>query len=664
MVLSLGAMAQAWESGDQGSDRGPMSSDIPPVWADSLDDMSHVFVPDGGLVGVEVVGGEARLKAGLDEGWVASSIIPAKSGYRYDFVVLEATTPGNSSVEISILNASKESSEIGFANETIAGFKRIEGTYLSLYSIPPAGYPELRIQVNLVAAGSDKPVLMAWSLYYVPLDEWRDDFVTKDKMASERGLNLTDGRLEINLSRGGGGSSTSGFYNKLPPIFSPHASAAQNSRFFFANGARTDYNDYTVFPHTGVSDAAFADLNKDGYLDMVMSRTGSGGGALDSYIFWGTDTEERWTDTGATVLDKGQALQVELGDVNGDGELDIVLAVQGSNEGGSSVFMNQGDGSFTNQATVTLTGKLHNLIDVGDLNNDGYDDLLLGNHQPDRYQLFYSDEDGPDDIVDLTFQGTDPCWNPKIVDINGDGFLDIILGTKIGGRVPIYLGSQSGPDGTPDIQLSYPHRMGGVGTGDINGDGYLDLVCGHADTAGKMMRIFKGSSSGWSDSNVHDISIIHAYKIEILDMDHDGYDDIVIPDGTTLKIFFGGETWPTTACLSKTGLALDWFVAVAAPEGEFVPALTGSFTTKPITLPPGNKWDIICLEGDLPKNTSMVLSVLDSQGNEIEGLKELADWNVDLLGLTESTIKIKVEIASELSASWVSTSGTVCFRPI
>ncbi len=149
--------------------------DASEIWTDSFDDMSNVYVPGAGLVGVEVTGGEVRLKTGEGEGWIASSTIPAKPGYKYDFVLLEATIPGNSSVEISILDATEEASEIGFANETIGGYKRVEGIYLSVHDISPSMYPEIRIQVNINENETSRPTLQAWSLHYVPIDEWRDE---------------------------------------------------------------------------------------------------------------------------------------------------------------------------------------------------------------------------------------------------------------------------------------------------------------------------------------------------------------------------------------------------------------------------------------------------------------------------------------------------------
>ncbi|NIP35328.1 MAG: hypothetical protein GWN18_20145, partial [Thermoplasmata archaeon] len=63
---------------------------------------------------------------------------------------------------------------------------------------------------------------------------------------------------------------------------------------------------------------------------------------------WGTDTEDEWTDADSTALDMGRNREVDVGDFNGDGMLDIVMAVQNNEEAGSAVFLNQG-GDFNYQ---------------------------------------------------------------------------------------------------------------------------------------------------------------------------------------------------------------------------------------------------------------------------------------------------------------------------
>jgi hypothetical protein len=636
MISSLPMMGSS-PMGDTEEDRGPGPLDASDVWTDSFDDMGHVYVPGSGLVGVEVAGGEVRLASGDDEGWIASAIIPAMTGYRYDFVRLDAWMPGNSMVQISILNASKESSEIGFANETILGFKKVNGTYLSLNGIAPKVYPKVRIQVNLVADGVDRPVLRAWSLYFVPHGEWRDDFLDSGKMTNHKGLNFTGDGLELNLSIGT--VSSRGNYDPYPLIAGP---TGDKIDLLYANGLGTGYEDPKTLSATDSRGACFADLDWDGHLDLVVADRD-----VPSTIYW-SDGTGTYSTSNKLDLDTDAAVDVAAGDINGDGWLDLAFGCVGSGARDSSVYLNQ-EGTFSNQPDIVFTDQEYWRAKVGDLNADGYDDILFGH----RY-LFYSGADGPDTTVDVTLGSTSYT---KIRDIDQDGILDILGST--GYEVNVFLGNTSGIETTPDYTLTTSSHAYFPDVGDLNGDGYLDIVTvvRVTDTERKV-NIFEGAIDGWSSSRVHDDIVHSSYSnTRVVDIDLDGYDDILFQDysGDTsyFKIFKGGITWPTTADTSKV-LSENWQNYVLAIDKGAIGKRTyrGHFISEPIDLPQGKKWDMAYLAGTTPLNTSFRISVLDEAGRTLSGYQDIDRWDVDLKDVSPThnrTIRIKVTIESELN---------------
>jgi uncharacterized membrane protein len=628
--VPFGAVGGAGDGGTRGP--APMGGD--PVWTDNLDDMSHVYEPETGLVNVEVAGGEVRLATGATAGWVASSIITCPPGYRYDLVLLEADVPGASYVQVSILNASKESSEVGYANETISPHMNVNGTDQSVYDVSPWMYPAIRIQVNLVASGVDRPRLLAWSLFYIGLEEWHDAFLGSGKMSDSRGLNFTGDGLELNLTGGKSGGGTS--YDPYPTIALPYGTAV---RMYYPNDTHTGYKDYATVGMTTVYGCCFDDLNGDGDIDMVVA-----GYTTDSKICWGDGTGT-YSTSNAFALTTDSPYKVASGDVNGDGWPDLAFGCSGSGTHSSQVFLNHA-GTFNAQADIVFTNMEYAQARIGDFNGDGYADILY-----DR-DVYYGGPDGPDTTKDVTLTGTTYVG---IKDINQDGYSDVMFGSTSG--VNIYLGGASGLSATADVTLAVPYCYY-PDAGDINGDGYIDIVAEVYISSGDYkLIIFEGDASGWSTSRVHEIPAhVYLYNSRVVDIDADGYSDILVIDyvGSAyhLRMYMGGTTWPTTPAHSLPAQGYAEIIVAIPKDATGKRVYNGYFVTEPIPLPQGKKWDIVDLTATVPQNTTVKLSVLDGNGREVLDLKDLEARTVDLRSLEPAlyrTIKVKVKLSSEFN---------------
>jgi hypothetical protein len=625
--------------------RGLEPLDVTEVWSDSLDDMSNVLEPDGGLVGVELSMGEVRLKPGSNRGWIASSVIKAKPSYRYDFVLLDASLPGNSFVEISILDASKAPSEVGFANETVENFKRKKGIHLSVLSINPVDYPEIRIQVDLIAEGQNKPVLHGWSLYYIPYGEWRDEFLGRWKMNNLRGINITEGTVELNLTRR---SSIGGFgdYDPFPPVMLTRS--GQSTTFFnaiYPNAGNTGYRDSTNVSCNGTRGIAFDDLDGDGHLDLVCANWLFAAQQVDSQIYWGNGTGT-WSPTSTTELYGERLLKVDTGDFNGDGEVDIVFSAA---QRKSLIFMNKGRGDFDYVPNIQIDTTQGRDVATGDLNNDGYDDIVLATWDTGTSRCLFGNESWPDTAVDIALPVGNKPYRVIIHDMDEDGYEDVVFATG-DNRVIIFMGGENGPDTTIDYSLT-TGTCYDVAAGNVNGDEYTDLVVSTFEADVLKFRIFEGTSQGWNDTKKHDIVNIDAIEVELFDINNDGYDDILTGTDDQFHVYYGGEIWPSSPDITVDCYGGPQDIAIGVPK-DIRRGFVGSFVTEEIKLPPDNKWDLLHLEGTMPNNTTMWLSVFDSSGMVIPGFKDLTDWTVDLTPLSpdmHSTIKVRVFVISELN---------------
>ena len=240
-------------------------------------------------------------------------------------------------------------------------------------------------------------------------------------------------------------------------------------------------------------------------------------------------------------------------------------------------------------------------------------------------------------------------------DVNDDGYQDVFLGTRFSNmEVPVYLGSADGMDNVADIKFnfgtSYPFD---VGFGDLDGDGINEIVYATAESFEQKYWVYKGTSSGWSAANIHKITIAdYARGLIIADIDADGYDDIIGEIDDKLKIYMGGESLPSSPSITKTGLDGATGSAVAIGSGPSTRRYAGKLVTETITRPAAKQWDMLDLEGTMPKNTSVSITLLGGNGKSISGYKDMTDWNLDLSGLTyEQTIQVEIWIESEFNHS-------------
>jgi len=230
---------------------------------------------------------------------------------------------------------------------------------------------------------------------------------------------------------------------------------------------------------TGVSPyfVAVGDLNGDGIADLVVANAGTNytGTTVSVLLGNGDGTFQPQMD----FASGRQPRAVAIGDFNGDGKPDLAVANGILNAPGTvSVLLGNGDGTFQ-PPVAYVAGAIPSGVAVGDFNGDGNLDLAVVNFSDHTVSVLAGNGDG-------TFQthvdyGTG--YGPLglvVRDFNGDGNPDLAVVTASGpnaslGSVSILLGNG---DGTFQSQVNYQTGGGssGIAVGDFNGDGKLDLA--------------------------------------------------------------------------------------------------------------------------------------------------------------------------------------------
>ena len=270
----------------------------------------------------------------------------------------------------------------------------------------------------------------------------------------------------------------------------------------------------------GISVSGAGDVNGDGFDDLIAGAPGDDNNGNDdsgsARVFSGADGSILYTFDGDSALDVFGESVSGAGDVNGDGFDDLIVGApgddnNGSNSGSARVFSGV-DGSVLYTLHGDAGGDFFgtSVSDAGDVNGDGVDDLIVGatvSVQTIRveYARVFSGADGS---ILYTFFG-DSLGNffgssvSGAGDVNSDGFDDLIVGAPRADNNGLSSGTArvfSGANGSVlyDFDGDSSNNWFGIsvsGAGDVNGDGFDDFIVGASRAAGGgIARVFSGSN--------------------------------------------------------------------------------------------------------------------------------------------------------------------------
>ena len=330
------------------------------------------------------------------------------------------------------------------------------------------------------------------------------------------------------------------------------------------------------------------DFNGDGYGDLIVGALFQDNGATDEgnvFIYYGSAlgilaTPDRALDNPTNQVEGEFGRSVAaVGDLDGDGYADLIVGAEGQSNGatreGNAFVFYGGPGGVPLTPDRTLDNPANHagaefggsVAGLGDVNGDGYADLIVGamfqdNGATDEGNAFiyYGSAMGVGSAPSVTL---DNPWNESSAefgtvvagagDLNGDGYADVVVGAKRQGNVDqgsafVYYGASAGVDVNPSVTLNNPVAQasadfGGAvaGAGDLNGDGYDELVVGAyrqsapANEEGNAF-VYHGSADGITSSADQTLdcpgngatSLFGSAVAGAGDLDGDGFDDLIV----------------------------------------------------------------------------------------------------------------------------------------
>jgi hypothetical protein len=253
------------------------------------------------------------------------------------------------------------------------------------------------------------------------------------------------------------------------------------------------------------------DLNADGNLDVVVANGRHW--PQQNFIFL-NQGNARFNQVWLLGTNQSTSYASEIADMDGDGDLDIVV---GNDMAPNLLFLNNGHAEFEKGIPFGSVSSVRSLT-LSDLDSDGDVDVLVTCRGRQNY---YCLNDGKANLgIPQPFgEQSDSTIDVVVADLNRDGFNDLILANRDQQQNFVLLN-----DGQLGFDQKIPFGTGkdetrSVAVGDLNRDGHLDLALANIGEPNQIL--FGDGKGGFGKSKLLSDSRNSSYAVAIVDMNQD-----------------------------------------------------------------------------------------------------------------------------------------------
>jgi len=313
------------------------------------------------------------------------------------------------------------------------------------------------------------------------------------------------------------------------------------------NDGAGNYSGGRIMTFDGAAGLAMGDLDGDGDLDLAVSQVYQQGSSTLP-VGWATillnDGSGNFSSNGTVSLGTGSAPTLAFGDIDGDGDLDLVAALRLYSE--LAIRFNNGSGSFSGSQNLSAFYPQH--VVLADMDSDGDLDIVQdvgngGNGSNSAVSIVFNNGSGTFAYGGAGSEiGSSRGVSVAVGDMDGDGDLDIATCTSSWPGTAIIW--KNNGDGTFPAAAASASALGGayasdVKLADVDGDGDLDLL--GASSGALSVRLNNGNGVIGGGQTLSRTSGSSEDNLTTGDVDGDGDLDVLLESsGATMNVFLNG----------------------------------------------------------------------------------------------------------------------------
>lgn len=289
-------------------------------------------------------------------------------------------------------------------------------------------------------------------------------------------------------------------------------------------------------PEAHALDVAMADVDRDGDLDVILALE-----AVPNRLYLNDGKGVLTWKRGAFIEASHDMEHIKIADFDKDGILDCIFVAE--DDQNHEYYLGNGDGTFRDVSNRLPTKSEGNGLAVGDMNGDGLPDIVIGNTGAAAQNfLWINNPDQPGHFVDYTAthlpKVNDQTQSIQLADLDNDGDLDMVVGNEVPpNRLLLNDGKGKFTEHSDKLMLPTPLHTREVLVFDVEGDGDTDIVFANLTSNGGKREKDPQTRLLINDgkSNFSDVTKLQMPKNEFstyaaapFDIDRDGHMDLLL----------------------------------------------------------------------------------------------------------------------------------------